>query len=70
MLAFEQYRVREDLYEIHFHSKAMDVFLSKIPPTMTTGVRISSSQRFGPTGIPVIVILCSSRRVAIFAVEH
>jgi hypothetical protein len=41
MLAFEQYRVREDLYETHFHSKAMGVFLSKIPPTMTTGLDLT-----------------------------
>ena len=41
MLAFEQYRVRDDLYEIHFHSKAMDVFLAKIPPTMTTGLDLT-----------------------------
>lgn len=41
MLAFEQYRVREDLYETHFKSKAMGTFLSKIPPTMTTGLDLT-----------------------------
>ena len=41
MLAFEQYRVRSDLYETHFHSAAMDTFLAKIPPTMTTGLDLT-----------------------------
>jgi hypothetical protein len=41
MLAFEQYRVRDDLYKIHFSSSAMGVFLSKIPPTMTTGLDLT-----------------------------
>ena len=41
MLAFEQYRVRDDLYDIHFNSKAMGVFLGKIPPTMTTGLDLT-----------------------------
>lgn len=41
MLAFEQYRVRSDLYEIHFHSAAMDTFLAKIPPTMTTSLDLT-----------------------------
>lgn len=41
MLAFEAYNVRADLYETHFHSQPMDVFLKKIPPTMTTGLDIT-----------------------------
>jgi quinol monooxygenase YgiN len=41
MIAYEAYNVREDLYETHFHSKAMDVFLSKIPATMTTGLDLT-----------------------------
>ncbi|KAF1991819.1 hypothetical protein K402DRAFT_367166 [Aulographum hederae CBS 113979] len=38
MLAFEVYGKREDLYQTHFSSPAMSTFLSKIPPTMTTGL--------------------------------
>lgn len=38
MLAYECYRVRDDLYDTHFNSEAMRVFLSKIPAAMTTGL--------------------------------
>lgn len=41
MIAYEAYGKREDLYETHFHSKPMDVFLSKIPSTMTTGLDLT-----------------------------
>lgn len=41
MLAFEAYNVRADLYETHFHSRPMDVFLQKIPSTMTTGLDLT-----------------------------
>jgi len=41
MLAFEAYNVRADLYETHFHSQPMDVFLKKIPATMTTGLDLT-----------------------------
>jgi quinol monooxygenase YgiN len=41
MIAYEAYNVRSDLYETHFHSPAMDVFLSKIPPLMTTGLDLT-----------------------------
>jgi len=38
MLAFEVYGKRDDLYETHLKSAAMSTFLSKIPPTMPTGL--------------------------------
>ncbi|TKA81100.1 hypothetical protein B0A49_00395 [Cryomyces minteri] len=41
MIAFEAYNVREDLYETHFHSKAMDKFLATIPTLMTTGLDLT-----------------------------
>ena len=47
MLAIEQYRVRSDLYEIHFHSPAMGPFLEKIPATMTTGLDLSHYEDVG-----------------------
>lgn len=41
MLAIEQYRVRDDLYKIHFSSEVMGEFLKKIPATMTTGLDLA-----------------------------
>ena len=41
LLAFEQHRARSDLYDVHLHSKAMDTFLEKIPPTMNTGLDLT-----------------------------
>ena len=38
MLAYECYRTRDDLYDTHFNSSAMGVFLSKIHASMTTGL--------------------------------
>ncbi|KAF2399362.1 hypothetical protein EJ06DRAFT_582713 [Trichodelitschia bisporula] len=38
MFAFEVYGKREDLYETHFNSAAMQGFLKKIPSTMSTGL--------------------------------
>lgn len=41
MLAFEQYRVRSDLYDTHFNSKPMGEFLPAIAPTMATGLDLT-----------------------------
>jgi len=38
MFAFEVYGNRNDLYQTHFNSSAMGKFMTKIPPTMTTGL--------------------------------
>ncbi|KAI9878050.1 MAG: hypothetical protein M1830_002065 [Pleopsidium flavum] len=47
MLAFEAYNERSDLYSVHFHSPAMDTFLSKIPATMTTGLDLTHYEDVG-----------------------
>lgn len=47
MLAFEAYRVRSDLYDIHFNSQPMSVFLKKIWPTMTTGLDLTHYEDVG-----------------------
>ncbi|KAK3068653.1 hypothetical protein LTS18_000581, partial [Coniosporium uncinatum] len=47
MFAFEIYGKREDIYETHFHSPAMKQFLTKIPPTMTTGLDLAHYESLG-----------------------
>ena len=41
MIAYEAYRVRDDLYKTHFSSKEMQEFLPKIFATMTTGLDLT-----------------------------
>jgi quinol monooxygenase YgiN len=41
MIAYEAYRVRDDLYQTHFSSKPMAAFLPKISATMTTGLDLT-----------------------------
>ena len=47
MLAFEAYDARADLYDTHFHSKAMHDFLPKIKKTMTTGLDLTHYEDVG-----------------------
>jgi quinol monooxygenase YgiN len=41
MIAYEAYRVRDDLYKTHLESKPMGEFLPKIFATMTTGLDLT-----------------------------
>ncbi|KAI9371741.1 hypothetical protein BJX61DRAFT_534527 [Aspergillus egyptiacus] len=41
MLAFEAYNTREDLYETHLNSPAMQQFLAAVPSSMSTGLDLT-----------------------------
>ncbi|BCS17267.1 putative quinol monooxygenase [Aspergillus puulaauensis] len=41
MLAFEAYNTREDLYDTHLNSTAMQEFLAAVPSTMSTGLDLT-----------------------------
>ena len=47
MFAIEVYANRDSLYTTHFSSPAMKEFLTKIPPTMTTGLDLSNYEDAG-----------------------